>query len=394
MKRPIAVQIFALVFIVVFIAMAMTNMTAVYACEQAPQNAPEALKSARTGKRLAPNETPQIDAKAPAKTPMPTPAPTPEPTPEPTPIQDADALAKTLNEIDAELQTRIDDVLKRVKHDALVIRYIGSPNGHRINNWPDIVAVCCAIYDKAPNDLDPDDIKSIWRDMTAITYSQDASTYQDEDGYDVSCNTLCVSVAAAGVKTACEMYDLTAEKTAHAMTLMETPDFYYTVKGVIGDSIVQANAMRVVHLSLTAEQYANEFLRIAATRLGDPYSQPMRGKENYVDCSYLVWWTMRQTGAYDGEGFPSTAYRQAEWCWQRDMEILPGNLEIGDLVFYTYPNSDGTWKRTNPNDVPESIKHVSHVAIYAGEGKIIEAIGVGVTYSDLGNPTFCAALFR
>lgn len=40
----------------------------------------------------------------------------------------------------------------------------------------------------------------------------------------------------------------------------------------------------------------SEVVRLALTRLGDPYSQPKAGQDDFTDCSYLVKWVYQQLG--------------------------------------------------------------------------------------------------
>lgn len=96
----------------------------------------------------------------------------------------------------------------------------------------------------------------------------------------------------------------------------------------------------------------------AMTRLGDPYSKSKRGTGNYVDCSYLAQWAYKQAGI----DIPGTAARQAQYCYENGYEISKEELQPGDLIFWTKHSSNaGRWR------------NIHHVAIYAGNGKIVEA---------------------
>jgi cell wall-associated NlpC family hydrolase len=96
----------------------------------------------------------------------------------------------------------------------------------------------------------------------------------------------------------------------------------------------------------------------AMTRLGDPYSKSKRGTGNYVDCSYLAQWAYKQAGV----DIPGTAAAQAKYCYENGYTISKDELQPGDLIFWTKHSSDsGRWQE------------IHHVAIYAGDGKIVEA---------------------
>ncbi len=64
---------------------------------------------------------------------------------------------------------------------------------------------------------------------------------------------------------------------------------------------------------------------------------------------------------------PKTAASQAEHCADNGYVISRSNLQPGDLVFWSLKNKDGSWKQ------PDRYRHISHVGIYAGDGKVIDA---------------------
>lgn len=114
----------------------------------------------------------------------------------------------------------------------------------------------------------------------------------------------------------------------------------------------------------------------AMTRLGDPYSKSKRGTGDYVDCSYLAQWAYKQAGV----DIPGTAAKQAQYCQENGYEISKDELKPGDLIFWTkHSSTDGRWR------------NIHHVAMYAGNGKIVEAknpqngVEVGNLWGQEGN---------
>ena len=114
----------------------------------------------------------------------------------------------------------------------------------------------------------------------------------------------------------------------------------------------------------------------AMTRLGDPYSKSKRGTGDYVDCSYLAQWAYKQAGV----DIPGTAAKQAQYCYENGYEISKDELRPGDLIFWTkHSATEGRWR------------DIHHVAIYAGNGKIVEAknpqngVEVGNLWGQEGN---------
>ena len=89
---------------------------------------------------------------------------------------------------------------------------------------------------------------------------------------------------------------------------------------------------------------AMDALRVALTQQGKPYVWGATGPSTY-DCSGLVQWAYRQVGV----GLPRVSRQQA----LVGVPVAPDDAQPGDLVFFNSP--------------------VSHVGIYVGGGKFLEA---------------------
>lgn len=68
----------------------------------------------------------------------------------------------------------------------------------------------------------------------------------------------------------------------------------------------------------------------------------------------------------------NTAAAEAEYCSKNGKTISEKDIKPGDLVFYSFQNN-------------KRYKNISHIAIYVGDGKIVEASdeSTGVIYRDL-----------
>jgi len=139
---------------------------------------------------------------------------------------------------------------------------------------------------------------------------------------------------------------------------------------IVGKVTVTTGAAGAVGLTasqgpgLTATELA-KFLAAAESRIGLPYVWGGDGPTTF-DCSGLVQWSMRQAGVL----MPRVAAEQA-----MTGPLLPlSELKPGDLLFY----------HTDPT-APESI---SHVAIYLGNGLMLQApepgLDVQVVAADFG----------
>lgn len=133
--------------------------------------------------------------------------------------------------------------------------------------------------------------------------------------------------------------------------------------GLTVTNATSAGSIRVTAAGSAAAPVYNsnlgeQVVQRALSRLGDPYSQSMRGSGNYVDCSYLTQW------AYSGAGIeiPGTAAEQARYCVDNGYTISYEQLQPGDLVF---------WKRNNCDC--GRYGEIHHVAVYLGNDRIVEA---------------------
>lgn len=112
----------------------------------------------------------------------------------------------------------------------------------------------------------------------------------------------------------------------------------------------------VTYYDLPASEVGGKVVELAMSRLGHPYSQTYRGKDNYVDCSYLTLWCYRQVGII----LPGTASEQGRYLVEHNLTIAKEDLQPGDLVFWSY----------KPNG---RFMNITHVGIYAGDGKVVDA---------------------
>lgn len=95
----------------------------------------------------------------------------------------------------------------------------------------------------------------------------------------------------------------------------------------------------------------------AKQQLGTPYSQDAEKRmTTHFDCSSLVYRSYKTVGIE----LPLTAASQAEYLEKKGYRVSEDNLQPGDLIFYSY-TKNGRYK------------DISHVAIYLGDGQMIEA---------------------
>lgn len=104
---------------------------------------------------------------------------------------------------------------------------------------------------------------------------------------------------------------------------------------------------------------SNLAIEYASSKLGYKYSQSSRDSGKAYDCSSLVYYSYLNAGVSLGNG-DNTAAGIAKDLISQGKEIDTSNLQSGDLIFYS-------GKRNG------RFNNITHVAMYIGDGKQIEA---------------------
>lgn len=197
-----------------------------------------------------------------------------------------------------------------------------------------------------------------------VRYEEREREVEHEDGT-TRTETYTVTVAISdkaeiyqNLSSNCGM-SATYEDQANAVNIWYLVN-YNTVPPMEGDAFddwgswIPGEAVTVYDLPPNAS--ASEIVQLAMSRLGHPYSQNLRGRGDYVDCSYLTMWCYRQKGIM----IPGTAAEQARYCVDNQLTIAKEDLQPGDLVFWSH----------KPNG---RFMNVTHVGVYAGDGTVIDA---------------------
>lgn len=95
------------------------------------------------------------------------------------------------------------------------------------------------------------------------------------------------------------------------------------------------------------------------SKVGYPYSQSLRNSGKAFDCSSLAYYAWKSAGIDIAFGGSTTAAAEAQGL--KNKSVKEENLQPGDLIFYNY-TTNGRYK------------NISHVGIYVGNGKMVEAV--------------------
>ena len=115
-----------------------------------------------------------------------------------------------------------------------------------------------------------------------------------------------------------------------------------------------------INPDLIPGETGNRAVDLALTKLGTPYSQERRNQEGYFDCSSFTYWVYSQLGVSLQHGGSNTAASQARYIAESSLAVSYDRLAPGDLVFYSF-------------EVNNRYLNISHVAIYAGDGYVVDA---------------------
>lgn len=111
------------------------------------------------------------------------------------------------------------------------------------------------------------------------------------------------------------------------------------------------------------ESLGGEIVREAMSKVGCAYDQNRRWEEGYYDCSSFIWRVLQSVGIeLSGICSGSTAAEECRGMVNAGMMISPSDIQQGDIIFYS-------------GEVNGRYRNVTHVAIYAGDEKIVHAAG-------------------
>ena len=103
----------------------------------------------------------------------------------------------------------------------------------------------------------------------------------------------------------------------------------------------------------------NAVASFVLSKVGYPYSQPLRNSGKAFDCSSLAYYAWKSAGVDILFNGSTTAAAEAEGL--KDKTVKEKDIQPGDLIFYSY-TTNGRYK------------NISHVGIYVGNGKMVEAV--------------------
>lgn len=264
-----------------------------------------------------------------------------------------------VSEFNQEVQTLIDEHKDADKGRKVYVDYEGMDS--EPSNYYDIMSVYMVKYGyentaTKMNETNKQNLKAVFDDMCKYT----TENVTEKKGKK---KTKYLEVRIT-LKTYTEMaieYQFDEDRTAILNQLMSA---YITNNPSGGSQISELQE------SLTPQEISNITDKISnptqkavvsfvLSKVGYPYSQPLRNSGKAFDCSSLAYYAWKSAGVDISFVGGTTAAAEAEGL--KDKTVKEENLQPGDLIFYSY-TTNGRYK------------NISHVGIYVGNGKMVEAV--------------------
>lgn len=261
-------------------------------------------------------------------------------------------------------------------------------------NYYDILSVYMVkhgIGDSATliNDTTKGWIETVVDDMCDYTMISGTETSVDADGNEVNQSVLYVNVTLRDYTDMISYYGFGSNEVDLLKTLMSPESM--AMLGYSGDSstgvssVSRAEINRI--LNAITDEKQKKTCSYVLSKVGYPYSQAYRDSGDYYDCSSLAYYAWQYAGVNISYGGATTAAAEAQGLeesgktveyeiYDSGNGIVCNGLLPGDLIFYSYCHNG-------------RYKNISHVAIYVGDGKVVEAKSesAGVAYGNLSSPT-------
>ena len=254
--------------------------------------------------------------------------------------------------------------------------------GAEPSNLYDMIAVYMVRYgvgDTASivNDTTKSWMRTVMEDMCSYileTGTEERDTGEKDKNGQAITETVSVLYVKVHLKTYSDMvaeYGFGEDEVAMLEELMR-PENLALLGGNGADSFEKLTEEEIRTALGDASGDVGTALSYALSKVGYPYSQELRDSGDYYDCSSLVYYAWKAAGVDISYGSSYSAAAQAQGLEQAGKSVPLEELQPGDLIYFSFVHN-------------ERYKNISHVAIYAGNGMIIEAANesTGVVYRKL-----------
>lgn len=290
-------------------------------------------------------------------------------------ISSAETVQEVLSGYMAEFNRDIENEMgNTIGYDRAEKVYAGYDGSGVPDNFCDILAVYMVKYGNGDTATDMTDrakqnLKKVFDDMCSYGTSSGTEMEQDENGNDVEYRVKYVDVTLKTYHDMVSIYGFDVEEQAMLDELMK-PEYMgspvYQDTG--GGQELDTERYQAV-LDAVSDANGKRVLEFALSKVGYPYSQALRDDGEHFDCSSLAYYAWRHAGVSISYQGSTTAAYEGKLCYDNDWLVHYGDMQPGDLIFYSYERNG-------------RFMNISHVAIYAGDGMVVEAANkrLGVVY--------------
>jgi len=304
------------------------------------------------------------------------------------PLSDGDTVMTVTSQYVAEFNRDTSTLANdHTGYDTGTIVYVDYEGSNAVpSNYYDIMCVYMVKFGSGDTatvmkDTSKERLKGVFDDMCSYTTTTGTETVENDDGTTSTKTILYVNITLKTSRQMEAQYNFSADEIKMLEAMMSPEDLArigYTggsgAGGSEGSNAVSALSQTQIEAMVSGitDAKPRATCSFALSKVGYPYSQDYRDTGNYYDCSSLAYYSWKAAGVDISFGGATSAAAEGQGLDEAGKTVSADQMQPGDLVFYSYL-SNGRYK------------NISHIAIYVGNGKTVEALNesVGVVYKDV-----------
>ena len=268
-----------------------------------------------------------------------------------------------VSEFNQEIQTLVDEHKDADEGRKVYVDYEGMNS--EPSNYYDVMCVYIVKYGyentaTKMNETNKQNLKAVFDDMCRYT----TENVTEKKGKKKK-KYLEVRITLKSYTEMSEQYQFDEERQATLNQLMSACITSNPSGGQTGGSQLSGlqGSLTPQEITSITDKITNPTQKTVASfvlsKVGYPYSQNLRNSGKAFDCSSLAYYAWKSAGVDIAFGGSTTAAAEAQGL--KGKSVKEENLQPGDLIFYSY-TTNGRYK------------NISHVGIYVGNGKMVEAV--------------------
>lgn len=280
-------------------------------------------------------------------------------------------LTAYMAEFDHEVET---ELYRSDGHDRSEKVYVDFEGDGIPDNYYDILAVYMVKYGNGDTATDMTDkakqnLKKVFDDMCSYSISGGTEKETDEDGNDVIYTVKYVNVVLKTYREMIPVYNFNADEQEMLKEMMK-PEYLAMIgyEGTDGEQGTDPGQYQAI-VDAISDANGKKVVEFALSKVGYPYSNALRDSGTHFDCSSLAYYAWHYAGVNISYHGSTTAASEGQLCYDNNWLVYYDEMQPGDLIFYSYEKNG-------------RFKNISHVAIYTGNGMVVEAANkrLGVVY--------------